>query len=191
MEVQADKPMPAILTACNEAMDKQQETKEKKSIKNLYRRFIKIRGNPREIAYGFSLGIFIGMSPTMGVQIILAVFIASLLKWNKISATIGVLITNAFTAPLLYTMTYLVGARILGMKNNFSFPKEMNLDSVMALMEKAPSILGAMTVGGVVVGIPLAIVSYFAAYKLSEFYQNKVKDKIPKVRSRSHKQKGH
>ena len=124
------------------------------------------------------------MSPTMGVQIILAVFIASLLKWNKISATIGVFITNAFTAPLLYTITYLIGSKILGMKNNFSFPKEMNLDSVTALMEKAPSILGAMTVGGIVLGIPLAIISYFAAFRLSKFYQNKVKDKIPKVRLR-------
>lgn len=168
-------------------MDNQQENTEKKSIKNLYRRFIKIRGNPREIAYGFSLGVFIGMSPTMGVQIILAVFFASLLKWNKISATIGVLITNAFTAPLLYTLTYLIGARLLGMKNNFSFPKEMNLDSVMALMDKAPSILGAMTLGGIVAGLPLAVISYFAAFRLSQFYQNKVKDKIPKVRPRPRK----
>ncbi len=179
--------MSELPTACSEAMDNQQEIKEKKSFKNLYRRFIKIRGNPREIAYGFSLGIFIGMSPTMGVQIILAVFIASLLKWNKISATIGVLITNAFTAPLLYTMTYLIGAGMLGMKNNFTFPKGMNLDSVTALMEKAPSIMGAMALGGVVLGLPLAVISYFAAFRLSEFYQHKVKDKIPKVRSRSRK----
>jgi uncharacterized protein (DUF2062 family) len=55
-----------------------------------YERFIKIRGHPREIALGFALGIFIGMTPTMGVQTPLAVFLAALFKWSKLSAGFGV-----------------------------------------------------------------------------------------------------
>ncbi|WP_419661268.1 DUF2062 domain-containing protein [Desulfosarcina variabilis] len=35
-------------------------------LKKLYQRFTRIRGNPREIAPGFALGLFISFSPTMG-----------------------------------------------------------------------------------------------------------------------------
>lgn len=164
-------------------MEDKKRFKVIQTYKNLYQRFIKIRGNPRQIASGFSLGIFIGMSPTMGLQIIMAVFFASLLKWNKISATIGVLITNAFTAPLLYALTYLVGAKVLGIENNFDFPQQMmSMETAVGLIENAPTLLWAMTVGGVIVGLPLAVVAYFAAYHISELYQKKLKDKIPKVR---------
>ena len=36
-------------------------------------RFIRLRGQPDEIAKGFALGIFIGMTPTLGFQMVLAV----------------------------------------------------------------------------------------------------------------------
>ena len=47
------------------------------SMKKAYARFVKIRGNPHEIALGFALGLFIGMAPCMGIQTIIAVFFAS------------------------------------------------------------------------------------------------------------------
>lgn len=167
-------------------MDRNEKRGIAETYRGLFRRFIRIRGNPRQIASGFAMGVFIGMSPTMGIQILLAIFFASLLKWNKISATIGVLITNAFTAPLLYALTYFVGAWILGIENHFIFPDEMNFRAVMTLFENAPRILGAMTVGGIVVGLPLAVIAYFVAYYLSSFYQARLKDsiRIPKIRKK-------
>ena len=67
-----------------------------------YRRFIKLRGDPRGIALGFALGLFIGMTPSIGFQMVIAAAIAASLKWNKISAAMGVWITNPLTAPLVY-----------------------------------------------------------------------------------------
>lgn len=58
--------------------------------KRAYERLLKIRGEPNQIALGFALGLFVGMSPTMGFQIVVAVSLAALLKWNKISTAIGV-----------------------------------------------------------------------------------------------------
>ena len=55
-------------------------------IRRIYERFLKIRGRPREIALGFALGIFIGMTATMGIQMPIAVFFTAMLKWSKISA---------------------------------------------------------------------------------------------------------
>lgn len=71
----------------------------------------------------------------------LAILFASFLKWNKISAALGALITNAFTAPLLYGMTYFVGIWILGTDNHFTFPRQMDFDAVISILENAPRIL--------------------------------------------------
>ncbi len=48
-----------------------------------YDRFLKIKGDPREIALGMALGLFVGMSPFMGIQMAVAVFLAAIFKWNK------------------------------------------------------------------------------------------------------------
>ena len=81
-----------------------------------YKRFLKIRGQPREIALGFALGLFVGMSPFIGLHTVIAVPLAALFKWNKLSSAISVWFTNAATAPIIYSITYLVGAKILGIK---------------------------------------------------------------------------
>ena len=84
------------------------------TLKKAYERLLKIRDQPREIALGFSLGIFIGISPTMGVQTIIAVFLASLFKWNKIATAAGVWISNPLSAPFIYSLSYVIGARLIG-----------------------------------------------------------------------------
>ena len=64
------------------------------SWKKTYSRFLKIRGNPKEIALGFALGLFVGMSPFMGAHTIIAVFLAAagfgalLITQNEFSGTI-------------------------------------------------------------------------------------------------------
>ena len=62
----------------------------KNAIKKIYERFIKLKGARREIALGFALGLFIGMSPFFGMHIAISVVIASILGWSKIAAAVGV-----------------------------------------------------------------------------------------------------
>ncbi|MFC1812300.1 DUF2062 domain-containing protein [Thermodesulfobacteriota bacterium] len=152
--------------------------------KKTYERFLKIRGRPREISLGLALGLFIGMTPTMGFQIVIAVFFAALLKWNKISAAVGVWITNPFTAPFIYSTTYIVGAKLMGIKTSFRLPSPLNLESVLKMLEKAPEILLALTLGGVVLGLPLAVLGHFISYNLLEKYQEEIKKKVAKQKEK-------
>jgi len=87
-------------------------------IGRLYERFIMIRGEPREVA----LGIFVGMTPTVGVQTPIAIFIAALFKWGKLSAAIGVWISNPLTVPIIYSVTYITGAKLLSLDPVFNMP---------------------------------------------------------------------
>ena len=153
-------------------------------LRRVYERFVKIRGRPREIALGFALGIFIGMTPTMGIQMPIAVFFAAIFKWSKISAVSGVWITNPFTAPFIYGSTYFVGAHLLGLKTALSLPAELTWRLVKEMLRNAPVILGALTVGGILIGLPLAVLGYYIAYMAVNKYQQRVKDQVAAQKAR-------
>ena len=150
----------------------------------IYERFVKIRGRPREIALGFALGIFIGMTPTMGVQMPIAVFFAAILKWSKISAAFGVWITNPITSPFIYGITYVVGAKLLGLKATLNLPDDLTWSIVKEILKNAPAIFGALTVGGIIIGLPLAILSYYLSYAAVNKYQQRIKNKMAAQKAR-------
>ena len=153
-------------------------------LRRAHERFVKIRGRPREIALGFALGIFIGMTPTMGIQMPIAAFFAAMLKWSKISAVFGVWITNPFTSPFIYGLTYIVGAKLLGLKSAMALPDDFTWSIVKELLKNAPVIFGAMTVGGILIGLPLAVLSYYLSFAAVNKYQQSIKDKVAAHKAR-------
>jgi uncharacterized protein (DUF2062 family) len=66
------------------------------------------------MAKGLALGVFIGMTPTMGAQIILTGIAACMLRVNIPIALAGSLVTNPFTAPLIYPLQYQLGVWLVG-----------------------------------------------------------------------------
>lgn len=147
-------------------------------IRNIFDRFIKIRGTPRQIALGLALGLFLGFTPTMGFQIIPAVFLAALLKWNKIAAALGVQITNPLTAPIIYSFTYSIGAKLMGLEKAFVWKDAFDLSKIAELLELAPTILTALTIGGVIAGLPVAIAGYALGYFAVDNYQKNIRAKL-------------
>jgi len=149
-----------------------------------YKRFLKIRGRPREIAKGFALGLFVGMTPLMGLHTAIAVPLAALFKWNKISAAIAVWITNAVTAPIIYSITYFVGARIAGIERAFGLTNTNGFSGLYKLILKTPEIFWTMTIGGIVLGIPLAVIGYYFTYSVIRKYQEGIRIKIAKSKEK-------
>ena len=120
-------------------------------------RFVRLRGLPEEIAKGVALGIFIGMTPTFGFQMAIALFFAYLLKENRLAAVLGVWITNPVTAPFIYAIEYEMG-RILMSMERVHLPTEL---TVKAYAELGWDILLPMWVGGVLSGLILGALSYY------------------------------
>ena len=155
------------------------------ALRKVYDRLVKIRGEPREIALGFALGIFIGMSPTIGFQTAIAVFFASILKWNKISAAVGVWITNPLTVPFIYGITYLVGANLLGIeKADSSLSDTLDSTTVFALLSKTPEIIWALIIGGIITGLPLAVFGYYFCHSAVQKYQEDFKMKLARQKEK-------
>lgn len=132
-------------------------------LKDLYFRLASQKGHPQEIALGFALGIFIGLSPYFLCHTITALLLATAFGWNRVSAAVGVFITNPVTAPFLYGLTYQVGLRLTGPARVVPFPREFTVDTFFWLLQSAPQLVWVMTVGGVVVGLPLAAGGYVLA----------------------------
>jgi uncharacterized protein (DUF2062 family) len=61
------------------------------------------------ISGGLAVGIFIALTPTMGVQIFLAVVVSYFLRVNIPAAVAACWITNPLTAPIIYPLQYKLG----------------------------------------------------------------------------------
>ncbi len=147
-----------------------------------YERFLKIRGEPREIALGLALGIFIGMLPVLGLQTVSAIFFASLLKWNKISAALGTLISNPLTIPPLYALTYFVGNKLMGLRQGLPRFTTSGVETLIDMVQKTPEIILALFIGGFLLGLPAALVGYFLSYEALKRYQSRIREKLSRQR---------
>ena len=125
-------------------------------------RFVRLRGLPEEIAKGVALGIFIGMTPTFGFQMAIALLFAYLLKENRLAAILGVWITNPVTAPIIYAIEYEMGRILLGMERA-SLPTEL---SWRAYTELGWNIMYPLWFGSIVNGIILGALSYFITLRM-------------------------
>ena len=114
----------------------------------------------------------------MGFHTAIAIFFAALFKWNKISAAVGVWITNPLTAPFIYGINYFIGAKFMGITNSFGKADSHGFTAIYKMILKAPEIFWALTIGGAVLGLPLAIIGYYFSFSVVQRYQEDIKKKL-------------
>ena len=71
-------------------------------------------GSPGQRARGLAAGVFTGCYPFFGLQIVLGVGLASLVRGNHLLAMVGTWISNPLTSLPLYWFNYQVGCWLLG-----------------------------------------------------------------------------
>jgi uncharacterized protein len=125
-------------------------------------RFLRLRGTPDEVAKGLALGVFVGLTPTMGVQMIIAIFLAFLLRENKLAAALGVWISNPLTAPFIYALEYETGRLLLGM-SRAKFPAELSFSAITSM---GWELLLPLTVGSLIYCVILTPLTYAITLRL-------------------------
>jgi len=68
-----------------------------------------LRGSPEAIGRGIAIGVFVAFTPTIGLQMVIAAVLATLLNANRPAAIAPVWISNPFTIPPMFLLTYWVG----------------------------------------------------------------------------------
>lgn len=144
-----------------------------RTIKYYILKVVRLRGNPRALAMGVAMGVFIGLSPTFPLHSIIIIGVTLLLRINTFAALISAtLVSNPFTMAPQYYACWRIG--------NFIFPGRLTwgkIEEVLHVLSnegfveslKSTSQLGAdaiavMLTGGFILGVPLALLSYFISF---------------------------
>ncbi len=106
------------------------------------------------IAGGLALGLFIGLTPTMGAQIVLAGIAAYFLKVNIPLALAGSLITNPLTAAIIYPLEYQLGVALVGV------PTPSDLEGYNGMLRNFARYAKPLWVGSLVAASVVAPVAY-------------------------------
>jgi uncharacterized protein (DUF2062 family) len=130
----------------------------KRGTRYFYDRFLRLRGSPEQVAWGAAVGFFVAMTPTMGIQTLLAVPVAAFFRINKVAAAATVWLTNPFTAPFIYGFNYVAGAKLLGYPLKAQFFSNPSWET---LWHSSKSVLISLVVGGTLSGIVVGVAGYF------------------------------
>jgi len=144
-------------------------------------RLLSLQDAPRKIALGFALGILIGMTPFWGVHIPTSFLAAVVLRCSKIAAIAGVQITNVGTAPLIYPVNYWVGVKLVGVSQQVDWPQALDYHQMFQLFEQSPLILVDLCIGGLILGLPLAVIGYFTAFRVMQTLRRRSRALSPGV----------
>jgi len=160
--------MPKIPGSKQESKLLEPWAKMKRNLRLLYLRLLRLKGQPREVAGGMAIGVFVGMTPTVPLHTVLAVLIALILKRSKLAAALGVWVANPFMLPFIYFLDYKVGQLLTGA----DAPSLVISDfSIAKLIDLGWSIAFPLFFGGAVTGIICAVPSYYITKRLILLYQ--------------------
>ncbi len=117
------------------------------SVRVVTRRLMRLRATPHEIALGCAAGAFVSITPLLGVQTLIAILLATLLRASVPAAVLGTFVGNPLSWPFIWASTYAMGLQIVGFDGVFdpaAFQKNF-LVLWAAVLERSPHILDATT----------------------------------------------
>lgn len=136
----------------------------------LIARILQINDTPHAIALGAAIGMFLALTPTVGVQVVLAIAICTVIRANRIAAVVLVFVSNPVTMIPIYWIDYWIGSFLLGTemmtREQFNANWQTILDAGMigGIQEGVRLLFGElgrpMLVGGCVLGLIGAIPTY-------------------------------
>ncbi len=142
----------------------------KRIIRFNYLRIIRLKTSAHSIALGVALGVFVGFLPIIPLQSVTVLTLAVIFRGNKIAAFFSTFFSNAANLVPFYAMLYFVGSYFVPFDT-------LQLDyahlKMTELIQQGWDIFIVMMVGGVVLGIPSAIIMYFVTRKAVLAYRRR------------------
>ena len=119
---------------------------------------------PEDIAAGWALGMFIGCAIPFGLQLIISIPLAMMMRVSKIGATLGTFVTNPATVFFLYpAQTWVVYNLVFGSREMGELPTEWTRQAVMAL--SGPVII-SFFLGGLALAMVASPVTYHVVKRI-------------------------
>ena len=158
-------------------------------------RLKRIPDTPHKISLGMSCGIFASFTPLFGLHFLIAGLLSYLLRANVLAWLIGTFVGNPITFPIITVFNLKLGEWILGSSEHSSgdggkifegfldfifliyksFFTEGSIgdNNVPRMNEFLNGVFIPYSLGGLILGIFIAVVSYFLLRPLVATYQKK------------------
>jgi uncharacterized protein len=139
---------------------------------------LQINDNPAKIAGGFALGTFVGVSPFVGLQLLIAIFISKFFRLNKAATVLGVLNSNWMKVLCIYPLNYKIGNFLLSSLIETHSPLiEIEL-STQSILNSGGYAFVSILIGGLITGVFLSGIFYLISLKLIKKLRSKAEKKL-------------
>ena len=150
-------------------------------------KFLRLKGDPQSLALGTAIGTFLGITPTIPFHTISVLIVTFLTRTSTIAAFLATLLT---CNPVTYVPQYYFSTVI----GNYLTPYELNWDRIKNVLDilmarpgfteslEALSSLGyeaviVLLVGGCILALPFAVLSYFVSLRFFITIRKKRREK--------------
>ena len=158
-------------------------------------RLKRIPDTPHKISLGMSCGIFASFTPLFGLHFLIAGLLSYLLRANVLASLIGTFVGNPITFPIITVFNLKLGEWILGSSEyssgdggkifegfldfifliykSFFTEGSIGEKNVPRMNEFLNGVFIPYSLGGLILGIFIAVISYFLLRPLVATYQKK------------------
>ena len=132
------------------------------------------------IALGTAIGVFIAMTPTIGIQMLLTVLVTSAFRANRIAGVPMAWITNPATIVPIYSLNYGIGRAIVGGPGLTEFQRQAHdlmrirsdwFEWVGGWWHLMIDMAAPLWTGSIIVGLVSGAVAYAVMYYLITVYR--------------------
>ncbi len=129
-------------------------------------------GTPGERARGVAAGVFSGCFPLFGLQTIIGIALARIVRGNSLLAAGGTWISNPITYLPLYWLNYKIGSLIIQKDHPINIRDSFNLQSIL---NGSWALASKVLLGSTIVGIIMASIAGYITFLLLKTYSNNKK----------------
>ncbi|MBW2659141.1 MAG: DUF2062 domain-containing protein [Deltaproteobacteria bacterium] len=146
------------------------------------KRIRELQGSPSYLARGVALGVFIGVAPLMPLKSILILLLSLMLSSSAVAAfLVCTIICNPLTYIPLYYLSWLTGNLLLPGKSSWTMLEtsvsqmgQLSLSGALILAGQVGfETIIVLLVGGCVIALPLALVSYPFAHRMFKTFSKR------------------
>ena len=121
---------------------------------------------PEDVAAGWALGMFVGCAVPFGLQLVVSVPLAMMMRVSKVGATLGTLLTNPVTIWFIYpAQTWLVNKVLFG--GSLSLSNLMDVEWTWEAVRKlGAEAMASFFLGGLLLAIVMTPLTYFAVKRI-------------------------
>jgi uncharacterized protein (DUF2062 family) len=133
------------------------------ALRDRLREVISTNDSPKKIALSFSLGVFIGLSPFLGMHTILGISAVWLFRTNKYVTIASVYVTNPWTIVPIYTFSTWLGTKLFGV--DIIIPQlKWHAISCLYLFNEVRFLLWPFIFGSMLVALVSSFIVYLVVY---------------------------